>query len=776
MRILKWVAVVVVAVGLVASILLDRIRSGPGPDTGERVLPGLEADVEVLRDSLGIPQIFAASIEDAVHAQGFVHARDRLWQMEMFRRVSQGRLSEMFGETTVETDRFLRMLDMAGAAELAAASLSPATRRYLDEYVGGVNAAIATWEGFLPPEFVILGVEPEPFTVVDVLAIEKIMSWDLAEYGLTMNLLDAARTLGVDRLDEVRPRYPTWGGTIIPGEPDSTWTPAPVVGVLPEAALITAARMPEAAAPFLEAVNAVHASNSWVVGGERTASGKPVLSNDMHLSLDQPNIWYLIGLHAPGLDVVGMSLPGTPLTIAGHSGAVAWGLTNAMLDDTDLVLERVDPADTTRYLTEDGSLPFEVRTERISVKGRDEPETLVLRRTRHGPIITPVEARAGGELMALQWIAHRPSSTFDALVGVNRARNVDELLRSLRDFTTPHQNFVFADTAGAWGYWLGGRIPNRRTPTPPILPLRGWTGEATWDGFLSFDEHPHVLAPEQGFISTGNNRQGWDPVVDRVTADAWFGPWRADRITELLRERADHDAASMIDVQLDVVSHRARRNLPFAVRGFREAGLDSIADLLEAWDAGYRTDAREPLLYEAWSREVARAVRTDLYGGDGGYVSSSAVDSRLHDGRLPEGTLAGAARTALEVADGRTWGDVHTLTLDHPLASVPILRRLFGFGRSGVLRAGGPETVNVASYGSDFTVTYGPSQRHVVDLADVDGSGGFILPGGQSGYPGSPHALDQLPRWETGELVLLPIGRDAIEARTVYRLTLTPGR
>ena len=772
LKVLGLLLVLALAGGMWA---VHRIGSGPRPATGERTLPGLTGPVDVLRDSLGIPQIFATSIEDAVRAQGWVHARDRLWQMEMFRRVSQGRLSEMFGEATVDTDRFLRMLDMNGAARLAEAALTPEARGYLEAYVGGVNAAVESWPGFLPPEFVLLGVEPEPFTITDVLAIEKIMSWDLAEYGLTLSLLDAARTLGVDRLEEVRPRYPTWGSTIIPGEPDSAWTPAPVVGALPSALLLEAARIPDGAEAWIGAVNAVHASNSWVVGGDRSASGKPVLSNDMHLSLDQPNIWYLVGVHAPGLDVVGMSLPGTPMVVAGHSASVAWGLTNAMLDDTDLVLERVDPADTTRYLTESGSLPFEVRTEEIVVKGRDAPETLVLRRTRNGPIITPVEARAGDDLLAFKWVAHQPSTTIEALFGINRAENVDELLVSLRGFTSPHQNFVFADTAGAWGYWLGGSIPNRRTWTPPILPLRGWTGEAEWDGFVPFEEHPHVLAPEQGFIATGNNRQGWDPIVDRVTADAWFGPWRADRITELLHARDLHDARSLLEIQLDVVSTRARANLPFAVEAFRAAGLESEADALAAWDAGYRPDATEPFLFEAWMRGVTRAVRDDIYDGGSGYLAASAVDGRIHSGSLPAGAAEDAARAAVETVAGRTWGEVHTLTLDHPLASVPLLERLFRFGRKGMVRAGGPETVNVASYGADFTVTYGPSERHVVDLGDLDGAGGFILPGGQSGLPRSRHADDQLPRWERGELARMPISRAAVEARTVGRLVLRPG-
>ena len=293
---------------------------------------------------------------------------------------------------------------------------------------------------------------------------------------------------------ELLPRYPEWGVTILPDPPDAAageeaaGDPAAPARAVPDppargapsrdplppavsAGLIASARIPGPARAALEAASIVRASNGWVVGGSRTASGRPLVANDMHLSLDHPNIWYLIGLHAPGLDVVGESLPGAPGIIAGHTAGVAWGFTNAMADDSDFFIERVDPADTTRYLTPDGSEPFRVREESIRVRGRDQPVRLLVRETRHGPVMTAVDPIPGGELLSYRWGAHDASTTFDGILAMNLANSSRELIAALARFTSPYQNVVFADTAGDFGYQLAGAIPLRRSGRPPLLPV-----------------------------------------------------------------------------------------------------------------------------------------------------------------------------------------------------------------------------------------------------------------------------------------------------------------
>lgn len=776
-------AVAVPLLAMAGAVGLDRLRSGPGAQEGERTVAGLDAPVEILRDSLGVPHVWARSEADAHYAQGYLHARDRLWQMEMFRRTVEGRLSELFGEETVEADRFLRTLGFRRAAEAGAEALDSEVRRLVEAYVRGVRTAVRGWEGPLPPEFLVLRARPGEWSVPLVVGVEKLMAWDLTAYDQSLDLATARRRLGSETYRRwIAPAYPEWAPTILGesvggvdasgGRPEAGTSRAPRVSE----GVLGAAAVPAAARPFLAAASAVRASNSWVVGGERTRSGEPLLANDMHLALDAPNLWYLVGLHAPGLDVVGMSIPGAPGVVAGRSRGVAWGFTNAYVDDADLFVERIAPGDSTRYLAPGGSRPFRTRREVIRVRG-SSADTLVVRSTRHGPVLNPVESRAGSEVLAFRWVAHEPATTAGAVFEMNRARSADEFVRALSGFGDPHQNVVFADTAGTIGYWLAGRIPLRAGGTPPVLPVPGWTGEHDWTGYLPFEEHPHVLDPDEGFVVTANNRQSRGPVSDLVSGGHWAAPYRAIRIRRRISERERHDAGSMRRIQLDVRSAFARRHRAAAVEAFRRAGLDSAATVLRAWDLRATEASGEASLFYAWIEWVRRGLRERLYGAGTGYVPMRAVTRLLDAGssRFPE-LEASAARRALEDVRGRRWGELHRLILEHPLRGAPVIGSLFGFGRGPVPRRGSHYTIDVAGFsgGPPFVVRTGPSQRHVSDLSDPAGSGSFVLPGGQSGFPGHRHAWDQLSLWREGRLWTLPLEREVVESRTAGRLILSP--
>ena len=777
----RWAAVAL-GVALLALVLagawLVRLGRGPGPRSGDVAVPGLGAPVEVLRDSFAIPHVWASSVEDALFAQGYLHASDRLWQMEQFRRVATGRLSELLGEVAVESDRFLRTLGMARAAERGLPLLCAVCRDRLEAYVAGVNAALEEWQGPLPPELAILGVVPEPWTVADALAIEKVMAWDLAEYDVGLLLADAQRRGGEAVLDAVWPRYPAGAETILGGEAGSPEPRQPRAAshALPEE-LLAAARVPELARGLLESASVLRASNAWVVGGSRSGSGKPLLANDMHLALGVPATFHLMGLHAPGMDVVGVTIPGNPGVVAGHSAAVAWGFSNAGVDDVDFFIERVDPADTTRYLIPGGSEPFQVRAEEIRVRGREEPLVMRVRETRHGPIVTGVEPRAGSELLALRWAAHDPSTSSEAILRMNMARSAKDLLNALRLFRDPHQNMVFADTAGTFGYWMGGRVPLRRNGRPPLLPVPGWTDEHEWTGDLPFDEHPHAIDPASGFVVTANQRQTPDPGAELITDGTWEPPYRARRITELLNDLSLHDAASTHAIQMDVVSAFALKHREVAATAFREADEGARADSLREWDGAFDRERREPVYFYAWMELVRFRLARELYGGPPGYFPMSALDRMLEESRVSPSITTGAVREAVANAAAYRWGEAHLLQLDHLLAPVRALGGLLGFGRRDIPIAGDPYTVYAATHTGrfpPFAVRHGVSQRHVVDLADPDGSGGFILPGGQSGFPRSPHAFDQLPRWIEGGLVPLPLARSRVEARAVSQFRLVP--
>ncbi|MFH1765012.1 MAG: penicillin acylase family protein, partial [Gemmatimonadota bacterium] len=587
--------VLVLAVGYHA---VHRLRTGPEIRSETLTLGGLREPVEVLYDSMGVPHIFASSLDDLFFAQGHVHATHRLWQMEMFRRVFQGRLSEIYGSATLDTDRFLRTIGLEEAAVAGTPSPDTPIYRQMERYAEGVNAAIDTWRGFLPPEFVLLRFRPEPWNPVLTQGVEKIMAWDLADYQTGLSLAAAREVLGDSALAPLMPSYPDWGVTIVDGWPvaqaGAATSPSPLPPA-PPPELLAQASLPDDGAPILELGSVVRASNSWVVGGERSRSGKPLVANDMHLALNAPNIWFLVGLHAPGYDVVGMSLPGAPGVVVGHSKAVAWGYTNAMVDDSDFFVEQVNPDNPDEYLTPDGWAPFETREELIQVKGED-PVTLTVRTTRHGPVVTPVESRAGDQLLAFQWVAHTPSNTFQALMGMAQARNAYEFLEAMRGFNNPHQNVVFADTAGAWGYWMGGHVPVRASGAPPQLPVPGWTGEHDWIGWVPFEEKPHVLAPDRGYIATANNAQGRDERARRVSDGGWFGPYRAQRISELLEAQDLHDAESLLAIQMDAGSAFVDRHNGHAVEAFRAAGLDDLATRLEGWDRQADLESTEATL------------------------------------------------------------------------------------------------------------------------------------------------------------------------------------
>lgn len=763
-------------------------RAEPDPERGA-VLAGLSAPVEVWRDSLGVPHVWARSQADLFRAVGYVHAQDRLWQMELFRRVADGRMAEVLGPNLVETDRFLRTIGMGRAAGENEALLDGETRALLQAYADGVNAWMRNRPGPLPPEFLTLRFEPEPWTIRNSLSIAKIMAWDLADWNLGLDLQRATDAVGPELARELYPAYPDSGLDIL-GD-DATWStgaaPAPARAA-PAApiARLDVPRMPPLAAYLLDGVSAARASNSWIIGGSRTRSGKPIVANDMHLALRAPSLWYLGAIHAEGLNVTGMMLPGVPVVVAGHSDRVAWAYTNAMVDDVDFFVEQVDSADATRYRTPDGWASFEAQAETIRVKGAD-PVVHTVRRSRHGPILSDVEKRSGGRVLAMQWTAHEPSRELFALLGMNRARSADEFATALRDFRNPHQNVAFADVDGQFGYWMGGRVPVRRSGDG-ILPVAGWTGEGDWVRYLEFDEHPHVMNPRDGFIVTANNRQVGARYPWRIAND-WADPFRAERIREMIEQGRAFTAADVARQQMDVRDRFAVRYLPYAVAAARLAGDSAAAALLRGWDGTASLDSRAATVFYLWIEALRKRVADDEFRGQPVYFRRSTLGRILEAGGsrwvddvgTPQAeTLdelsAAAMRQAVADAAGRPWGELHSTRIEHPLGVVAALDRALGLNIGPFPSPGAGNTVNVAGFGRDtpFVTTYGPSQRHVVDLGAIDDEGGFVIPTGQSGVPTSAHYRDQTALWREGRLWRIPLDRRKAEARVVARMTLRP--
>jgi penicillin G amidase len=776
-----------------AAAAVGYLRSAEANPSHDHTLAGLSAPVEVWRDSLGVPHIRAENEADLFRALGFVHAQDRLFQMEMFRRVADGRLAEILGPDLLESDRFLRTVGLGRAAAENERLLAPEDRALLEAYAAGVNAWIETHPGAWPPEFVALRFRPQPWTVRHSLAIGKIMAWDLSDWNGPLDLQRAVDRVGAELAAALRPPYPEWGVQILGA--GATWN-ADRAGELPErepdrplvALGVPLPRIPQHAHDLLDGVSMARASNSWVIGGERTRSGKPILANDMHLALRAPSLWYLAALHGGAIEIVGMTIPGTPGVVAGHSRRVAWGFTNAMVADVDFFVEKVDSMDPDRYLAPEGWRRFEVRAETIQVKGMD-PVVHTVRTTRNGPVLSDVDGRADDRVIAMRWTALEPSGEAGALLRMNRARNAAEFLAALREFNNPHQNVVFADADGVFGYRLAGRIPVRRNGDGR-LPVPGWTGEYDWVRYLEPDEHPEMIDPPAGFIVTANNRQA-GPEYPFTIGREWAEPFRAQRIQEMIEAGSAFTAEDVRLQQMDVRDSFALRYLHHAIRAAEAAGHAEAAQTLRGWDAEARPDSYAAALFYTWYEHLRRRVGEDEYRGQSMYFPRAALNRMLEEGggvwandvrtmrtETLDGQAVAAMRDAVRELRGQQWGDLHRTSIRHALGSAQLLDRTLRLNLEPFAKGGSPYTVDVAGYGSrpPFLNTHGASQRHVVDMADPDGTGGFVIPTGQSGLPFSRHYQDQTPLWREGRLWRIPLDRHKAEARIVHRMFLRPHR
>ena len=630
---------------------------------GERAAYGLSAPVEVVRDRHGVPHILAGSEEDALFALGYVHAQDRLWQMEMNRRIGAGRLAEVLGAPALGTDRLLRVLGLHRRAKAALAHLAPDARRRIDAYVNGVNSWIETRSGPLPPEFLILGFEPEPWTAADTVAWPKVMALDLgrewtrdlmrfrmSDFLAPELILDFYTPYREDkpRGVELPPPSGSGRGRTASGEapPDHAPRPAPgstLAGLSRPPPATNAERSgrahlpPESAGPSLLPRGGRPGSNSWAVSGERSATGKPLLANDPHLGLTVPSVWYFAHLSWPGRDVVGATFPGMPVVVLGHNGRAAWGLTNTGADTQDLFLEKLDPENSARYLAPDGYRPFGVHREVIGVKGGRDAVVRV-RETRHGPVLDDASFAADvasppGHVLALAWTALREDDrTLEAGLGLPHARDWGSFVANMRSFHSPPQNVSYADVDGNIGFLVPGRIPIRPGPgsgpeaepepvpdgdRPGTVPRPGWTGDHDWLGFVPFDALPRTHNPPGGAVVTANHDVTGEDHPYPLTFE-WAAGYRAERIMERLAALPRHDVASFRALQRDRVSPFARALLPHLRRVTPGTDADPLSrrarGLLETWDGDMDPDRPEPLVFHAWVWEFARLVTIDELG------------------------------------------------------------------------------------------------------------------------------------------------------------------
>ena len=854
------VLLVVLAVVLTAGVITQGRRPLP-QTTGTIEMPGLEGEVEVLRDERGIPHIYADTIGDLMRAQGYVQAQDRFFEMDLRRHITAGRLAELVGEPGVETDKVIRTMGWRRVAAQELPLLAPETRWALTAYTEGVNAWLDERgsAASLGMEYTVLDLtlpdyRVESWTAVDSLAWLKAMAWDLrGNYTGELTRAAIQGQVSETMISDLYPDYPTaQHAPILSGqewqagakgasraqdaaaspsvEPASTGDGAAPTSTSPHA-------LPQVRTAVTDTLRALDAvpevlgqgpgigSNSWVVSGERSTTGKPLLANDPHLGISMPGIWYQMGLHcrelsdACPLDVSGFTFAGIPGVVIGHNQDIAWGFTNLAPDVTDFYLEQVDGHS---YLRDGQLESLEVRTETIKVAGGEDVD-LVVRSTVHGPILSdvlPTVAAAGEEVevegrvtsnyaVSLAWTALTPSTTADAILALNTATNFEQFRAAAKDFAVPSQNLVYADTEGNIGYQAPGQVPIRKGlpgHPPGWLPAPGWDSEYDWDGYVPFDELPFVLNPDDGYVVTANQQVTPSPTPFLTTE--WDMGYRSQRIDDLLTSEEQVSPEKMARIQLDTHNALAGTLIPVLL----EIEVDDFTadgqDLLRTWDQsqhdGDDHNAAAAAYFNAVWRQIVEIVFNDDLPAELQAAGSSqywwAVEGLLEkptsqwwDNRTTPGVIEGrdevlrqalvGARLELTRTLGKDperwdWGQLHQATFRHQvLGGEDVPGPIRALVNSGPHRVGGSSsTVNATAWDASegYEVTAAPSMRMVVDLGDLDSSR-WVNQTGNSGHPFSDHYDDQVEAWLDGRTFPWPSSRKEVVKSTEDTLTLVPG-
>jgi penicillin G amidase len=799
-KLLRWtvlvLAVLLVALGLVFNWL---VRRGWPEENGRLAVGGLQAPVEVVRVEPGVPHIYARNAHDLFFAQGYVHAQDRLWQMEFDRILGEGRLAALFGEGAVEIDKVMKVFGLAQAAAKDWETLSPATREILTAYAGGVNAYLKTHRGRLPIEFTLLGVEPRPWTPVDSLTWGKLMSLNLSlNHPFEILRAHLINKLGEPVARRLMSPYPATAPVIVPSEVHA-------YAGLPDS---PGSRSRLAALPALGMISGTGpawGSNGWVVAGSRTESGRPLLANDTHLGLQMPSIWYQVGLHGGGYDEAGFSFPGMPFVIIGHNRRIAWGITNLCADVQDLYMEKLDdPAHPRRYLFQNAWRDLTLRREEIAVKGKPNL-VLEVRETLHGPIINDAVAELkGSPPTALRWPALGGTRLIDALSALNLAQDWPSFHRALATWDTPSVNFVYADVDGHIGYQSTGRVPVRAAGHQGLIPVPGWDGRSEWQGFIPYEEMPNLLDPPSGFIVTANNKVVGDDYPHFLAYDM-ADPYRAQRLNALLAAGHRFTRESLRAIQADTEGLPAAAMRPYLLAvppaGERER---KALDEVRRWDLRYEPESAGASIYEVWYWYLLQDILMDDLGPnvfkEYQTVGLSQVPSIVDLMARPDDPLFDDRRTpAIEHRDdivrrslthavawlsrrygtdpaGWTYGRVHSVTFVHaPLGQSGIapLERLFNSATFPARGTAFTVDAAMADASAPFAVNFGSSQRVIVDLADLEAST-WVNSTGQNAQLWHRHREDQIPKWEAIESYPMRFGEAAVRAHAEAKLTLVP--
>jgi len=776
-------------------------RSSVPLRNGTLAVPGLHSPVEIVRDSWGIPHITAGDDHDLYFAQGFVHAQDRLFQMEMERRLARGELAEIFGERLLPVDRLFRHLGFAARAPGLIASWPASSKGIVEAYCAGVNAAVSSL-GALPAEMRLLDLPARPCTPEDVAAVGMLKSFGLAQWTDEVALYRASQVLSPEKLAALMPQVPAGSPTLVPGGRNTGRPgggrgagipPASGSAVLPEILLRGLASLSEAGFSLPRSGG----SNAWAVSGEKSETGLPILAGDPHLLLPCPSLWYENHLIAPGVDIYGVSFPGTPCVVIGHNPDIAWSFTNTMLDDADFFLEQIEGD---RVMIRKRWVPLSRRVETIRVKGRKD-ETVTVLETPHGPLLSPVLPGVSRAL-SFRWIGYDGGDLIGAVHRLDRAGNREQFLEAVSGYPHPAQNIVYADRFGNIGAVTAGRIPIRKGGRS-LLPVPGDTGEWEWTGTVPFRENPHVWNPPGGVIAAANFPAA-GPRYPHYLSRLYEPPDRGRRILSLLSERRDFSIADFERLQADVARADAEPLLALALRAARrgQAGswaMRQAARLLAGWDRVASADSPGAAVLEVFSEKLIENTFRDDLGPElfeeatrNSRLLWNAMDRAVAEGASPffEDSATGRKETLDDLAtrslvdalsliqhrlgnapDTWQWGRLHQVAFEHPFGKKRYLRSWFSIGPNSMPGDGRTVLKGEFRHGTDFSVLVGPSMRQIVPLGFRNRARSVITTG-QSGHFFEPHYSDQTPLWLSGKTRPAWTDPADIEAHLQSRLLL----
>lgn len=719
---------------------------------GEISLQGLTGEVRVITDTWGVPHIYAENESDLFFACGYIHAAERMWQMDLTRRTGFGRLSELFGKALLERDKHVRVMGLREAALKDYAKISPAVKDILAAYSQGVNAWQDSRKWKWPPEFSILRYRPEPWRPMDSLIVKQVMAMLLS----TDFPSEVVRSNLVYRVGDKR-----------------------ALQVLEEGIAAPSFEVRKASLSRLMNIVYPQQSNNWVLSGDRTESGKPLLANDPHLEISLPPIWFEMHLNCPSINVIGVSIPGLPWVIIGHNDAIAWGVTNSAVDSQDLYIEKFNET-RDMYWEEEEWKPLIKTEELIRVRGRAEPERLEVLWTSRGPVISP-HIIASENPVSLKWTIHEGGRAVEAGYLLNKAKNWDDFKAALSLFDTPSQNFGYADRSNNIGYYLGGKIP-LRTQETALFPFPSWREGGDWQGYLEEEQKPNLYNPEEGMIITANQNILPADFPFYVSVD-WDAPFRADRIRELLLQTEKHSLVSFQSLQGDIYSKKGERFVPLIQQMEGADGkLKQALDVLRNWDL--RMDAgNAPALYAAFMNFLPEEIFQDELGEDfrsfdflfrrkmaGALRILSDPDSSWFDNKkTPEiekrqDVIASALIKAYShlnwlhgSPDHWDWSKINVVRYQHPLGRF-FLFRFFNLGKHPA--NGDAFTVKV-NYVTPQKSNWSASYRQIIDLSDWDNSL-CVISSGQSGHFMSRFYDNQVKLWLGGEYHPMVFSRERV--------------